>query len=92
MVIETDVNASNNVDAHYLLKSLQASENKGITAYAISIQNKPMYETTTHPTARFTPQAEAQVGKVLRALMASKGWNNTKLIGFCCSLYAYFWA
>ncbi|TEB33717.1 glycoside hydrolase family 30 protein [Coprinellus micaceus] len=68
--------------AHYLLKSLQAFESKGILAYAISIQNKPMLETTTHPTARFTPQTEAQVGKALRALMNSKRWKNTKLIGF----------
>lgn len=69
-------------DAHYLLKCLQAFQDKGITVYAISIQNEPMYESTTHPSARFTPQAEGQVGKTLRALMNSRGFKNTKLIGW----------
>ncbi|KAJ2920743.1 hypothetical protein H1R20_g16350, partial [Candolleomyces eurysporus] len=69
--------------AHYLFKSLQGFQKKGITPYAISVQNEPMYESNTHPSAKFTPQTEAQVGRALKDLMkGSAGLSNTKLIGF----------
>ncbi|RXW16993.1 hypothetical protein EST38_g8860, partial [Candolleomyces aberdarensis] len=69
--------------AHYLFKSLQGFQKKGITPYAISVQNEPMYESNTYPSAKFTPQTEAQVGRALKDLMkGSAGLSNTKLIGF----------
>ncbi|KAJ3521100.1 hypothetical protein NMY22_g12449 [Coprinellus aureogranulatus] len=68
--------------AHYLLKCLQDFQSMGFTAYAISIQNEPMSESTTYPSVKFTPETEGQIGKALKALMKSKGFSNTKLIGF----------
>lgn len=68
--------------AHYVLKSLEAFQSKGIKAYAISVQNEPMYETTTHPTTTYTPEIEGQVATLLKKLMILKGFGDTKLIGF----------
>ncbi|KAF5325956.1 hypothetical protein D9611_000765 [Ephemerocybe angulata] len=68
--------------AHYLLKSLEAFQSKGIKVYAISVQNEPMYETTTDPTTTYTPEIEGQVATLLKKLMIMKGFGDTKLIGF----------
>ncbi|KAF6749507.1 glycoside hydrolase [Ephemerocybe angulata] len=68
--------------AHYLLKLLEAFQSKGIKAYAISVQNEPMYETTTDPTTTYTPEIEGHVATLLKKLMIMKGFGDTKLIGF----------
>ncbi|KAJ2912767.1 hypothetical protein MD484_g7647, partial [Candolleomyces efflorescens] len=77
--------------AHYLFKSLQGFQKRGITPYAISVQNEPMYESNTHPSARFTPQTEAQVGRTLKGLMKSSvELSHTKLIGMYPSRLGIF--
>ncbi|EAU87747.2 glycosyl hydrolase family 30 [Coprinopsis cinerea okayama7 len=68
--------------AHYLLKALQGFKGKGITAYAISIQNEPGHDNPTYPTARLSVEMEAQVGRILKGLMRANGWSGTKLIGY----------
>lgn len=66
----------------YLLKSLQGFGGKGITAYAIGIQNEPQNSDPTYPTCIFTPTQEANVGKSLRSLMDSNGFGGTKIIAY----------
>ncbi|KII84031.1 glycoside hydrolase family 30 protein [Plicaturopsis crispa FD-325 SS-3] len=68
--------------AHYLLKSLQGFKDKGITAYAIGIQNEPQNSNPTYPTALVPSNVEAAIGKTLRTLMNANGFKDTKLIGF----------
>ena len=68
--------------ANYLLKCLQAFKDKGITAYAISIQNEPENNNDSLPSTVYTAAKEAAVGKALRSLMDKNGFNNVKLIGY----------
>uniref|UniRef100_D8Q9M6 Glycoside hydrolase family 30 protein n=1 Tax=Schizophyllum commune (strain H4-8 / FGSC 9210) TaxID=578458 RepID=D8Q9M6_SCHCM len=70
------------VFANYLLKCLQAFKDKGITAYAISIQNEPENNNDSLPSTVYTAAKEAAVGKALRSLMDKNGFNNVKLIGY----------
>ncbi|PIL22419.1 hypothetical protein GSI_15107 [Ganoderma sinense ZZ0214-1] len=70
------------VYANYLLKALQGFKNKGITAYAIGIQNEPENSNPTYPTCLISASQEAQIGTTLRSLMNSNGFSNTKIIGF----------
>lgn len=70
------------VYATYLLKCLQGFKSKGITAYAISVQNEPQNVNPTFPTAKLTPVMEGQIGTKLRTLMNSNGFPKTKLIGY----------
>ena len=69
-------------DATYLLKSLQGFQSKGITAYAIGIQNEPENSDSTYPTCTFTPTQEANVGMALRPLMDNNGFGGTRIIAF----------
>ncbi|EIW76828.1 glycoside hydrolase family 30 protein [Coniophora puteana RWD-64-598 SS2] len=71
-----------NALANYLLKSLQGFKTKGIPIFAISIQNEPQYTNPTIPTTNVTAPAEAAIGKLLRPLMNSNGFADTKLIGY----------
>lgn len=66
----------------YLLKSLQGFRDKGITAYAIGIQNEPENSDPTYPTCIFTPTQEANVGVALRPLMDGNGFGSTKIIAY----------
>ncbi|OJT08110.1 Endo-1,6-beta-D-glucanase [Trametes pubescens] len=68
--------------ANYLLKSLQAYKNKGVTVFAIGIQNEPENYNPTYPTCVFTAAQEAQVAKTLRTLMNNNGFSGTKIIGY----------
>jgi len=68
--------------ASYLLKSLQGFKNAGLPVYAMSIQNEPMNSDGTYPTCNMPVETEAAIGKSLRSLMDSNGFNDTKLIGF----------
>ncbi|KAL1660359.1 glycoside hydrolase family 30 protein [Schizophyllum commune] len=75
-------NEYQHVFANYLLKCLQAFKDKGITAYAISIQNEPENNNDSLPSTVYTAAKEAAVGKALRTLMDKNGFNNVKLIGY----------
>ena len=66
----------------YLLKSLQGFRDKGITAYAIGIQNEPENSDPTYPTCIFTPTQEANVGSALRPLMDNNGFGSTRIIAY----------
>lgn len=66
----------------YLLKSLQGFQDKGITAYAIGIQNEPENSDSTYPTCIFTPTQEANVGTALRPLMDDNGFGGTKIVAY----------
>ncbi|RDX42626.1 glycoside hydrolase [Lentinus brumalis] len=70
------------VYANYLLKSLQGYKNKGISVYAISIQNEPENSNPTYPTCKISASQEAQIGLALRSLMDSNGFSGTKIIGY----------
>lgn len=76
----------NNPVANYLLKALQGFENKGIIAYAISIQNEPENSDPTYPTCTIPAAQEARIGGTLRTLMDNNGFSSTKIIG----LVGYF--
>lgn len=66
----------------YLLKSLQGFSDKGITAYAIGIQNEPENSDPTYPTCIFTPTQEANVGIALRPLMDDNGFGGTRIVAY----------
>ena len=66
----------------YLLKSLQGFRGKGVTAYAIGIQNEPGNSDPTYPTCEFTPTQEANIGRALRPLMDSNGFGSTRIIAY----------
>ncbi|KAF8064208.1 glycoside hydrolase [Lyophyllum atratum] len=68
--------------ATYLLKCLQGFRSKGISVYAISIQNEPQNVNPTYPTAKLTPAQEGQIGNALRSLMNANGFSGVKLIGY----------
>ncbi|KIK92142.1 glycoside hydrolase family 30 protein [Paxillus rubicundulus Ve08.2h10] len=70
------------VMANYLLKSIQGFQSKGISIYAISIQNEPENSNPTYPTCSMPVSTEAQIGLELRTLMDSNGLQNTKIIGY----------
>jgi hypothetical protein len=70
-----------NTVANYLLKALQGFKNKGITAYAISIQNEPENSNPTYPTCTIPAAQEARIGGTLRTLMNNNGFSSTKIIG-----------
>lgn len=64
------------------MKSLQGFKDKGITAYAIGIQNEPQNSNPTYPTCVFTPAQEANVGEALRSLMDGNGFGGTRIIAY----------
>ncbi|KAJ7149366.1 glycoside hydrolase family 30 protein [Mycena filopes] len=66
----------------YLLKALQGFQSKGVSVYAIAIQNEPQYSTTGYPSASIPVETEATIGKALRTLMDSNGFGTTKILGF----------
>ncbi|TBU31803.1 glycoside hydrolase [Dichomitus squalens] len=68
--------------ANYLLKALQGFQSKGITAYAMGIQNEPENNNPTYPTCLLSAAQEAAIGKTLRSLMDSNGFSSTKIIGY----------
>ncbi|TBU27192.1 glycoside hydrolase [Dichomitus squalens] len=70
------------VYANYLLKSLQGFQSKGISVYAISIQNEPENSNPTYPTCKVSASQEAQIGIALRSLMDSNGFSGVKIIGY----------
>ncbi|KAI0700366.1 glycoside hydrolase [Cerioporus squamosus] len=76
------ISSYSSVYANYLLKALQGFKNKGITAYAIGIQNEPENSDTTYPTCLITADQEAQIGAALRSLMNSNGFSSTRIIGY----------
>ncbi|KAF9502119.1 glucan endo-1,6-beta-glucosidase [Pleurotus eryngii] len=68
--------------ATYLRKAVQGFKNKGVSVYAISIQNEPLNSNPTYPTCTMTAAIEAQIGKALRSQLNNNGLSSTKLIGF----------
>ncbi|KZT69669.1 glycoside hydrolase family 30 protein [Daedalea quercina L-15889] len=68
--------------AQYLLNALQGFKNKGITAYAISLQNEPENENDSYPTALIPASYEAKIGSELRALMDSNGFTDTIIVAY----------
>ncbi|KAF9074611.1 glucan endo-1,6-beta-glucosidase [Rhodocollybia butyracea] len=75
-------NASVAIYANYLLKCLQGFQSKGLTPFAISIQNEPMNSDTTYPSCSMTVAVEAQIGIAFRALMNDNGFGDVLLIGY----------
>ncbi|KAI0352581.1 glycoside hydrolase [Trametes cingulata] len=71
-----------NTYANYLLKCLQGFQSKGITAYAIGIQNEPENSDPTYPSCAMTAAQEAQVGTALRKLMDANGFAGVRVIGY----------
>ncbi|KAH8818882.1 glycoside hydrolase [Flagelloscypha sp. PMI_526] len=68
--------------ANYLLKSVQGFSGKGLTPYAISIQNEPENSNPTYPTCTMTYSQEGEIGKTLRGLLNNNGFSAVKLIGY----------
>ncbi|KAH7872628.1 glucan endo-1,6-beta-glucosidase [Lentinula edodes] len=68
--------------ATYLFKSLQGFQSKGLTPYAISIQNEPQNSDTTYPSCTMSVAVEAQIGMALRSMMNNNGFGAVKIIGF----------
>lgn len=68
--------------ANYLLKSVQALYVRGITPYAIGIQNEPQNSDSTYPTALVSASLEAQVGLQLRTLLNNNGFSSVKIVGY----------
>ncbi|KAH9920959.1 glycoside hydrolase superfamily [Fomitopsis serialis] len=70
------------VFANYLLKSLQGFKSKGITPWAIGIQNEPQNSNNGYPTALIDAHWEGEIGQKLRSLMDDNGFKDTLLIGY----------
>ncbi|PIL22448.1 hypothetical protein GSI_15136 [Ganoderma sinense ZZ0214-1] len=70
------------VYASYLLKALQGYQSKGISIYAISIQNEPENSNPTYPTCKVSASQEAAIGIALRSLMDNNGFSGTKIVGY----------
>ncbi|KAI1793363.1 glycoside hydrolase [Ganoderma leucocontextum] len=70
------------VYANYLLKALQGYQSKGISVYAISIQNEPENSNPTFPSCTISASQEAAIGIALRSLMDNNGFSATKIIGY----------
>ncbi|EIN08490.1 glycoside hydrolase [Punctularia strigosozonata HHB-11173 SS5] len=68
--------------ANYILKALQGWQSKGVTAFAVSIQNEPENGDTTYPTATMAADLEAKVATSLRSLLDTNGFTATKIIGY----------
>ncbi|KAH8115004.1 glycoside hydrolase [Phellopilus nigrolimitatus] len=68
--------------ANYLYKCVQGFASKGITPYAISIQNEPQNSDTTYPTALVSVAQEAQIGTALRSLLNNNGFSGVNIIGY----------
>ncbi|KAH9922871.1 glycoside hydrolase [Epithele typhae] len=62
--------------------ALQGFKNKGISVYAISIQNEPENSDSTYPTCKISAAQEAAIGTTLRSLMNSNGFSSTKIVGY----------
>ncbi|KAJ4001156.1 glucan endo-1,6-beta-glucosidase [Lentinula boryana] len=68
--------------ATYLFKCLQGFQSKGLTPYAISIQNEPQNSDTTYPSCTMPVAVEAQIGMALRSMMNNNGFGAVRIIGF----------
>ncbi|KAJ3835095.1 glucan endo-1,6-beta-glucosidase [Lentinula raphanica] len=68
--------------ATYLFKCLQGFQSKGLTPYAISIQNEPQNSDTTYPSCSMPVSVEAQIGMALRSMMNNNGFGGVRIIGF----------
>ncbi|KAL5498371.1 hypothetical protein ACEPAH_2513 [Sanghuangporus vaninii] len=68
--------------ASYLLKCVQGFASKGITPYAISIQNEPQNSNPTYPTALISVSQMAMIGTALRTLLNGNGFSSVKIIGY----------
>lgn len=77
-------------DATYLFKSLQGFQSKGLTPYAISIQNEPQNSDTTYPSCTMSVAVEAQIGMALRSMMNNNGFGAVKIIGIQISSLCLF--
>jgi O-glycosyl hydrolase len=70
------------LDAQYLFKAIQEWDSKGFPAHAVGIQNEPLNNNPTYPTAVFTASQEAQVAVALRSLLDANGLSGVKIIGY----------
>ncbi|EIM84383.1 glycoside hydrolase [Stereum hirsutum FP-91666 SS1] len=68
--------------ANYLLKAVQGFTSKGLTLYAISIQNEPENSNDTYPTCTMPVSVMAQIGTALRTLLNNNGLSYVKIIGY----------
>ncbi|KAF8797529.1 glycoside hydrolase family 30 protein [Phlegmacium glaucopus] len=68
--------------ATYLLKSVQGFQSKGLSVYAISIQNEPQNSNPTYPTCSMTADVEGQIAASLRSLLNANSLSNVKIIGY----------
>ncbi|KAF8638687.1 hypothetical protein AX17_002009 [Amanita inopinata Kibby_2008] len=66
----------------YLFKAVQGFQNKGISIYAISIQNEPEYSDSTYPSCTMTPDVEGQIATGLRSLLDNNGLSSVKVVGY----------
>ncbi|KAG1740170.1 glycoside hydrolase family 30 protein [Suillus paluster] len=71
-----------NTMANYLLESVQEFSNKGISIYAIGIQNEPEGNDSTYPSCNMPVATEAQIGLALRTLLNDNGFSGVKIIGY----------
>lgn len=55
---------------------------RGLRPYSVSCQNEPQHSDPSYPTMLLPVMQEAQVGKVLRSLLDSYGYNDVKIIGY----------
>ncbi|KAI0712025.1 glycoside hydrolase [Earliella scabrosa] len=71
-----------NTYARYLLKALQGYQSKGITVYAIGIQNEPENSNPTYPTCLITAAQEVDIATALRTLMDQNGFSGVRIVGY----------
>ncbi|KAJ7215366.1 glycoside hydrolase superfamily [Mycena pura] len=78
----TSFNVESIADSKYLLKAVQGFQGKGISVYAISVQNEPENSNPSYPTCTMTPAVEGQIGAALRTLLNQNGLSGVKLVGY----------
>ncbi|KAF7322464.1 Glycoside hydrolase [Mycena chlorophos] len=67
---------------NYLFKAVQGFKSKGITVYAVAIQNEPMYSDSTYPSCTIAVADEATIGTNLRTILNNNGYSSVKILGF----------
>ncbi|KAF8335813.1 glycoside hydrolase family 30 protein [Cantharellus anzutake] len=68
--------------AKYLFRSIMAWQAKGIPPFYISIQNEPLYNNPTYPTALISANDSAQIAIRLRKLLDGQGFTSVKILGY----------
>jgi glucosylceramidase len=67
--------------AQYLARTVAAYHAEGVPLFALALQNEPLNENATYPTALMQPEQEARLGAALKPLLNAQG-ESPLLLGY----------